>query len=50
MTVRLSQKNLFTEKKYDKLEIYSSISYVRENQDAMEFVTRIGNLYFLTSS
>ena len=32
--IKLLQKNLLTEKKYDELRKYSSISNVRENQDA----------------
>ena len=34
LSIKLSQKNLFTEKNYDELEKYFSISYVRERQDA----------------
>ena len=34
LSIKLCQKNLLTEKKYDELEKYSSISYVRESQDA----------------
>ena len=34
LSIKLCQKNLLTEKKYDELGKYSSISYVRESQDA----------------
>ena len=33
LSIKLCQKNILTQKKYDELGKYSSISYVRESQD-----------------
>ena len=42
LSIKLCQKNIFTEKKYDELEKYSSISYVREGQDASSLACAAG--------
>ena len=34
LSIKMCQKNLWTEKKYDELGKYSSISYLQESQEA----------------
>ena len=52
LSIRFCQKNLLTEKKYDELGKYSSISYVQESQDASFLACarcRGNKLFFLTT-
>ena len=44
LSIKLCQKHLLTEKKYDELGKYSSIFYMQESQDALR---QKGNLHKL---
>ena len=42
LSIKLCRKNILTEKKYDEPEKYSSISYVRDGQNASSLACAAG--------